>query len=140
MRAVRMRTGEVCWPYIIQVEEDGDVVAEDAAIAHLKPRGLGAPVLPRAVQPGAAWLVDAVVVHDEHAVLQHRPSIGELENDGPKRRVEGERLQGAVEAEGLVIVAADSALCVVVSDHLQHDPLRQLLQRREPLRRAARIG
>ena len=54
--------------------------------------------------------------------------------------MESERLQGAVEAEGLVVVAADSALCVVVRDHLQHDPLRQLLQRREPLRRAARIG
>ena len=53
--------------------------------------------------------------------------------------MESERLQGAVEAECLVVVAADSALCVVVRDHLQHNPLRQLLQRRQPLRRAARI-
>ena len=67
-------------------------------------------------------------------------SVREWGKGGVQRRVEGERLQGAVEAEGLVVVAADSALCVVVRDHLQHDPLRQLLQRREPLRRAARIG
>ena len=70
---------------------------------------------------------------------QRNESARMWEKGGVQCGMESERLQGAVEAEGLVVVAADRALCVAVRDHLQHDPLRQLLQRREPLRRAARI-
>ena len=87
-----MRTGyyqqaAVAGKDIVKIDEDGEVVAEDAALAGIVARALPAEVFARTMQVQG---FDLLAIDQQRAHGKRRPAVGEFHDDGPVARVRGQ--------------------------------------------------